>query len=304
MTLYLNHSGARRRFKDLLGNANHLLITILVGLDAVDRELVKEVPPYLHAAWNPKDVHASAARARVMVLEATLVRATDALDAYLTWSRREPSLVQADSLRSAIDNARHSIFEKLSVFHAHYSALDPALCALLRVMITWRNKTVHSTAEVELPEETWSILTARRDWLEKEFGGMEIDRLFVDFEKDGPPTFKETASFIRAAQKFVEHADAEQLRSLDTKRHLRDLIWSALGVSNGKRCTEDIRRRRAQSIWNRELPDRVWKVRNFLKNCGLSEKRASASSAEFSAQEIDELCDLASNELLRHLRAS
>jgi hypothetical protein len=36
MPLYLNESPARRRFKDLLGNANQLLITILVGLSAVE----------------------------------------------------------------------------------------------------------------------------------------------------------------------------------------------------------------------------------------------------------------------------
>ena len=84
MTLYLNISPARRKFKDLLGNANHLLITILVGLSAVERKTIVTAPPELHAAWNPKDVVASARRSRVFVLETTLVRSVDALDAYIS----------------------------------------------------------------------------------------------------------------------------------------------------------------------------------------------------------------------------
>jgi len=81
MALYLNTSPARRKFKDLLGNANHLLITLLVGLSAVERKKITTPPPELHAAWNPHDVIASAHRSRVFVLETTLVRSVDSLDA-------------------------------------------------------------------------------------------------------------------------------------------------------------------------------------------------------------------------------
>jgi hypothetical protein len=76
MPLFLNESAARRQFKDVLGNANHLIITILVGLFAVEQRLISECPVELRAAWNPKDPTASANRSRVMMLQMSLVRAT------------------------------------------------------------------------------------------------------------------------------------------------------------------------------------------------------------------------------------
>jgi hypothetical protein len=112
MTLYLNISPARKRFKDLLGGANHLLITILVGLDAVDKGLVKNGPTELHAAWNPQDVKASVSRSKILVREMALVRAIDALDAYISWVRRKPALIQEKNLASQIDGAGHSVMAK------------------------------------------------------------------------------------------------------------------------------------------------------------------------------------------------
>ena len=103
MDLYLNTSQAHRKFKDLLGNASHLLITLLVGLNTVERKTITVAPPELHAAWNPNDVVASARRSRVFVLETTLVRSVDALDAYMSWLRRAPTLIQNEECRNAID---------------------------------------------------------------------------------------------------------------------------------------------------------------------------------------------------------
>jgi len=112
MPLFLNESTAKRRFKDLLGQANHLLITILVGLSAVERRLITEAPPDLHTIWNPRDPIASAARSRMMLLDMTLVRATDAIDAYISWSRRAPAIIQSVDLQREIDSAQQSVLQK------------------------------------------------------------------------------------------------------------------------------------------------------------------------------------------------
>jgi len=53
MTLYLNESHPRSHFKKLLGQANHFIITVLVGLDAIERKIVTKAPAELHAVWSP-----------------------------------------------------------------------------------------------------------------------------------------------------------------------------------------------------------------------------------------------------------
>ena len=44
MPAYLLTSPARKEFKKHLGQANHQIITILVGLDAIERRIVCDVP--------------------------------------------------------------------------------------------------------------------------------------------------------------------------------------------------------------------------------------------------------------------
>src|SRR4051794_38354746 len=114
MDHYLNESRGRGRFKDLLGQANHLIVTTLVGLDAVENGLVTSPPADLHASWSPKHPVNSARRARRLVLDMVLVRAVDAVDVYLRMARRLPSLIQEEGLQSGIDGAGRSIFRKIA----------------------------------------------------------------------------------------------------------------------------------------------------------------------------------------------
>jgi hypothetical protein len=179
MPLFLNESPARRRFKALLGQANHLLITILVGLSAVERRLITAPPPELRTTWNPRDPVASAARSRVMVMEMTLVRATDALDAYFSWSRREPALVQGEVLKKALDAAGQSVTAKFQAFGEHFPIIEPVIVALIEVMLAWRNRLVHTLSDDEIPKKTIETLEAHSNWVCDEFAGMAVERMFA-----------------------------------------------------------------------------------------------------------------------------
>ena len=88
MPAYLNVSKARRTFKEVLGQANHLLVTALVGLDAIERGIVTRAPAELHAVWSPKPAKASARRSRRLLRDMALVRSVAALDLYLRYSNR------------------------------------------------------------------------------------------------------------------------------------------------------------------------------------------------------------------------
>jgi hypothetical protein len=62
-SLYLNTSAARRRFKYLLGNANQLLVTILIGLHAVEHGVVTFNAP--HNLTESTAVHESGSNQQI-----------------------------------------------------------------------------------------------------------------------------------------------------------------------------------------------------------------------------------------------
>lgn len=300
MPLYLNHSAARRRFKELLGPANHLLITILVGLSAVERRLITECPPELHAAWNPKDHTVSALRSRKMVLEMTLVRATDAFDCYVAWSRRAPSLIQQPEMQKQIDGCERSVLRKLNVMSS-LPGLTPVLCALAEVLIVWRNRAVHSIADNEVSDSAWDTLRSNEEWIRNEFRGMELDRLFGDFERGGAPSFKEIASFIRAVQSLVQEMDAALLSQLDPEQYLRDFIQNLLRKTKTDESPKKAMLRNAQSIWGRDDGDRYAAVLSLLRHNGISEECLSEHSCAFSDELLKMVSGFSTKALLEYV---
>jgi hypothetical protein len=256
----------------------------------------------LHAAWNPKSPKDSAARSRVMTLEMTLVRATDALDLYISFAHRSPSLIQEAGFRSAVDSSGRSVLSKARIAKDHCPSMDVVIAALIEVMIAWRNRLVHSLADNDVSTETRKLLSERQSWIRNEFRGMEVDRLFSDFEQDGPPTFKEMASFIRATHEFVRMLDEAFLLELDTEQYLKSFIWSV--VSRNPKKSKDIDQRRMaliQSVWGRDVSERHQRVISFLRNNGLSMQQAK-DGAVFSDELLAELSAMNPKKLLDCIR--
>lgn len=303
MPLFLNESAARRHFKDVLGNANHLIITILVGLYAVERRLISECPAELRTAWNPKDPAASANRSRVMMLQMSLVRATDALDMYLSFARRKPALIQDVNLQQKIDAWGHSVFGKFVIMRDVCLSENAIIAALVEVMIAWRNRQVHSLADNEVSSEAWKILQENAEWVKNEFRGMQVDRLFADFSKEAPPSFKEIASFIRATQEAVRLIDTYLLKNLEPRSYLKQLIHEFASKSRSNDNPEKACKKQIQSIWGRDASDRPQRVISFLKNCGLSLSPTDGeASAVFSDNILSSLSDMTPSEITDWLK--
>ena len=299
MPLFLNESAARRQFKDVLGNANHLIITILV------RTVRRRTPAYIHLSCRtPNSLGiqsistASANRSRVMMLQMSLVRATDALDIYLALARRKPALIQNPTHQQKMDTSGHSVFGKFAVMRDACLSAAPVIASLVEVMIAWRNRQVHSLADNQVSTSSWEALRANANWVKDEFRGMEIDRLFADFSKEAPPSFKEIASFIRATQEAVRIMDAHLLKHLDPQSFLRQLIQEYSLKGNADEDREKLRKRRIQSIWGRDASDRKQRVISFLKNCGLSLSATDENNSTiFSDNIITELSDMTPSEV-------
>jgi hypothetical protein len=235
-----------------------------------------------------------------MVLETTLVRATDALDTYLMYSRREPSLVQDAKLRTEFDSARQSVAERLSILLSSLHPLDERVSALVEVMIAWRNRSVHSLADTEVRDAAWSTLRTNQAWLKGEFRGMEFDRLMSDFARGGAPTFKEIASFIRATQELVRQLDEAQLKRLHPRAFLKAFIWHVLSRGLPSETPSRARARLAQSTWGRDASERLKRVISTLKSNGLSPARAGSYATEFSDELLAELAEFTPGAILEY----
>jgi hypothetical protein len=269
--LYLSRSRPRSAFKDLLGNANHLIITTLVGLDAVERGIVEQVPEDLHAAWSPKNAVNSAKRSRRLLLDMALIRAIDAVDVYLRNAVRKPALIQSADFRRDIDSAGLSIFKKLQAVEHHFKPFAPLPLAIIFLMVAWRNRSAHSEADLDAPQHHLDILRHRASDIADRFRGLDADMLLDRYEAVKPTTFKEVASLINAAHHFVEELDTQLLKTIDIERFVKDAVWASLGSS--QRATELIeqtRMRRAASVWGKDPSDRGRAVLHLLKQLGFS----------------------------------
>ena len=103
----INHSIALKRFKAEIGQANHMLITIMVGLDGIipyDVEAQNE----FHTSWNPKSKKASVERSKLFAKKATMAWLVDCLDIYLRLINQSPSLISSEKLKQSLDSVDNS----------------------------------------------------------------------------------------------------------------------------------------------------------------------------------------------------
>jgi hypothetical protein len=294
MDLYLNESRGRLHFKDLLGQANHLIVTALVGLDGVEKGLVSSPPPELHAAWSPKSPVNSARRARRLILDMVLVRAVDSVDIYVRMARRLPGLVQAEALRDSIDAAGRSVMRKVSALEELYGAIEPVSFALVLVMIAWRNKSAHEESDTKISDHHRETLLQNAKIIAPNYRGLDVDRLLNGFD-NGDPTFKECASLISAAQRFIQMLETSLFRDLDAEQYLKELIWKAPSGLNSDEARL-FRKQRIKSIWGRDASDRTRAVIRHLREYGIADVRRH-EGAIFPSALIDYLCKLTPSEV-------
>lgn len=231
MGIQLKHSKVQRQFKKRMGQSNHFLITILIGLDQVGKGTVKK-PDTLDVAWDPKDATASVIRSREYALNSSLAWIIDNFDAYVQNCKRKPSLIEKKELLSALDSADRRVNDKFVVLFNRYRDREQIKLygALLALGIQWRNITTHSEAKNVLDEEYVKILSDNKEWYYSNFSHLVIDDALVHFNAHKSPTLKETASIVKAVLRFVELVDTELIRELDNERYLSELFKDHFSV--------------------------------------------------------------------------
>ena len=139
----INRSAALKYFKTEIGQANHMLITIMVGLDGIIPYHV-EAQEEFHTSWNPKSKKASVERSKVFAKKATMAWLVDCIDMYLRLINQSPILIGNKKLKQSIDSVDNSrsVYRRVNLICSHYN-IQSIEYALMDLLICWRNRLTH-----------------------------------------------------------------------------------------------------------------------------------------------------------------
>jgi len=219
----MNKTSSKHQFKKSFGQANHYLITALVGLHDLNIGNRNSAPDNLHTSWNPKNKARSIERSEIFLFNSFLGWAVDGLDMYVSILNRKPKYIQDDELQRKFDGTDRSVRRKVMLL-GEYFDIDKITLALLDVLITWRNNSLHFLAENVIDKKFVEILKSNSEAIESKYCGLCAQDLPDKAHSARDLTFKETASLIRVVHDYVNEVDAKVISALDVNAFLSEYI--------------------------------------------------------------------------------
>ena len=298
-SLCLLTSPARRTFKDMAGQVNHFLITILVGLSAVE-ERTAELPPGMRTSWAPHDRARSAARSRQFAIKAALAWLIDALDTYVRMVQRPPRIANMTVVNGIADANDEGLAGKVRFVARAVGIGGSEEAILTEVAIIWRNRLVHSYAANRIGKGLASAALGHAPEYVESYQGLIVEDLISHVEHTTPtsPTLKEVTALVRAVHKLVERVDENLLGSLDLELYLREI----LGVYLTENRDTDARSVmvKASNVWGKS-PDRCRStIKQIALNNGFAPYRGGALN-ELTMAAVENLINLSPSEAVKML---
>jgi hypothetical protein len=299
--LCLLESSARRDFKKMAGQNNHFLITILVGLAAVESGAAV-LPDGMRVSWAPHDRASSAARSREFATKALLAWLTDALSAYVRASRLPPrianSAVEAGIAHADADDG--GLAGRVRAVAAAIGQAGSPEAVLVDVAIAWRNRLVHQTTARKLSKPLANAARAHAAQFTELYQGLRIDDLITRAEHRpaAAPTLKEITAIVRAAHKLVEGIDGVLLQGLDLDPYLREILRQHLMDEEDTNPKNPMIR--ASKIWSKSLDRRKSAIIQIAYNNGFTRYHDGAPN-KLLATTIDALADMSPAEAVAEL---
>lgn len=285
----INHSIALKHFKKEIGQANHMLITIMVGLDGIVPYNI-EAKDEFHTSWNPKSKKRSVDRSKVFAKKAALVWLVDCLDMYLHLINQSPILIDNENLKNDLDDDKNSrsVYRRVELMSTHYN-IQSTDFALVDLLICWRNRLTHFRAENDITEQSKRILQNNSDEIMRTHCGLCIEQTLASFNKHNSPSFKEVTSFVRASINWVSEVDKKILHDIDWVSYSDRIIVTYLNdVKNCK--TEKERKekiaRRLNNIFSKDAEYTEKSVRQILFQYGFTSEKPN---------DVDEFCKMISH---------
>lgn len=265
----------RRTFKDMAGQINHFLITILVGLSAVE-DGTAELPPGMRTSWAPHDRSRSAARSRQFTNKAALAWLVDALDTYIRMAQRPPRIANMAIINGIVDAKDEGLAGQIRFLARAVGQSDSAETILAEIAIIWRNRLVHSNATNKISKSLANAARGYATQYAESYQGLIVEDLIrhVGQAPSTSPALKEVTALVRAVHKLVERVDENLLQSLDLEPYLREILSGYL-TENRDTDSRSVMVR-ASNVWGRS-PDRCRStIKQIALNNGLTPYRNDA----------------------------
>ena len=271
--LTLNHTPALALFRNLIGQTNHALITIYIGLDGVKNRIVKKGDSF-NVSWNPNNLDNSVTISRIFAKRAALSWAIDSLDAYLSCLRKKGYTFH--NPEESPEMQRQSIYSKFKAVTEHYKFPIDLPISLVHLGIQWRNNLVHYNAENPLDHNYQSFLhKASKKEVEERFCGLDADLMLTHFQRQLIPTLKEVASIIQSIYYTINEIDKKVIYNFDLKEYCLSLFYT--------------KKDEVKSFLDKGPDKREQRLVTFLKTNGFSITSDKIIN-QISLTEIKELC--------------
>lgn len=281
------NSRAFREFKTGVGQANHFLITIMIGLDAVEDGAEKRES--FKTTWNPENRTNSVVRSKTYAIKSALAWTVDNLDMYLRLCNREPRLY-GDAESAEIADTGHSIYKKFRCVINNHKKIALDKSAYVDLLISWRNNTVHFDAENQLMHASLDYFrNIPADDVVVNKYHLDVNQMLDRFKRGECPTFKEMATLISMTIHFVEELDGILLRDMDQYRFLET---SLIKLLKSERETS------ALSFRNTTPEKRKKKIIQLFVAAGISEDFYNEDGERF----LDEVVNLKQDEFIRKVQ--
>ena len=208
--LVFDSSPAYKNLNKKIGQANHFIITLLIGLDGIIMHNSQK-PEEFRTTWNPKDKKTSVIRSRDFALKSSLAWAIDSLDRYLIDCNQNYSITKELEFRLFSEDKKN-LDDKIDSI---YGIIQPIaqddkfeiFTAMIYLAVLWKEKLVHpSTTNLPLLKYT-HILKTKQNVINDEFCGLDILRTIDSFQSNNNPTMKEVTAFIRSICGFSKILD-------------------------------------------------------------------------------------------------
>jgi len=216
-------------FKNEVGQLNHFLITIEVGLKNIDNNTT--IPTDFKTSWNPRDYKKSVERSEIWARKSALTYICSAIEGYFENLFSTPILIQNTALLNAYTKiARSGISPSISWKFKNVNSTYGVTTFekdLVQLMILWRNGLVHNLTNFcshpEFPDLEARLRAHRSDFFTYHCH-LDIDTLVDRVKQKKIPTFKQTTSMIKASINYLYELDKELIQSLDKDIYINDCI--------------------------------------------------------------------------------
>jgi hypothetical protein len=285
----------------MAGQNNHFLITILVGLAAVESGAAS-LPDGMRVSWAPHDRTSSAGRSREFATRAMLAWLVDALSAYIRALTLPPTvanpavmegIAQANASDEGLGGRIRSVAEVCG-------QAGSAEAVLVDVANSWRNRIVHQATTRKLGKPLASAARAHAVEFEDLYQGLRVEDLIkhVEHRPAAAPTLKEITAIVRAAHKLVERIDGLLLRGLDLELYLRVILRQYLAGDEDNNDRSPMIR--ASKVWGKSSDRRKSAIAQIACNSGFATWRDGAPN-KLPATAIDNLADMSPAEAVAEL---